>query len=421
MEGFKMKNNKNDVAVNNVVAPAETVAPASAEAVAPAVPTGDIKDKIISYGIDAATTDKIIDELGVETIDDFKVLEVDDLVNVGVKVVKARKMLADIKADVDTKAVANASATTTNVDASALMNQYASLLPSVPNDDSWLKALKAGGVLKVGEASYIAAIRAAFAYKAKLYDIPKELVKCIEAYSDETEEQVDATFYKMRNALTRRNYSDIFAAIEGLDGTFVTEKRRNDFLKRINDDVWPAIMDSYNALDGWYQTWKSSISDPSMFAAAFTGMFNGGHSAMMINAPDTAVLHDAGETLVNAINRAFRGTGVQIAAALAYDANEIRKTLEDPSLPAMIGVRNREMMLKKIGVNVSSNYVRLEQNLVKYVLGFVNHDTVTSDIEVNYFVALWQLGAQINWDELGRGNLGNGRNTLTSVTGKQMF
>lgn len=371
----------------------------------------EIKNRIMKYGVDDAVADKIINELGIDTAEELKVITAEDLVNCGMKVAKARRLISDIK-DEGTPAVNNQQVIATN----QVMNQFESLLPSVPTDDSWLKALKGGGVLKVNESSYIAAIRAAFASKAGLYNIPKELVRCIEEYADETEEQVDATFYKMRNALTRRNYGDIFAAIDGLDGSFVTEKRRNEFLNRINRDVWPAIIDSYNALNGWYQNWKSSITDPSMFAAAITGMFNGGHGAMMINAPDTAVLHDAGETLVNAINRAFRGTGVQIAAALAYDANEIRKTLEDSNLPNMIGVRNREMMLKKIGINVSSNYVRLEQNLVKYVLGFVNHDSVTSDEEVNYFVALWQLGTQINWNELGITN----HKTFGSITNKDI-
>ena len=102
---------------------------------------------------------------------------------------------------------------------------------------------------------------------------------------------------------------------------------------------------------------------------------------------------------------------------MAYDANVIRNTLEDPRLPSMVGVKNREMMLKKIGAAVSSNYVRLEQNLVKYVLGFAKHDTVTSDVEVNYFVALWQLGTQINWGELGVSGAGD----VTGLTGKRVL
>ena len=158
-----------------------------------------------------------------------------------------------------------------------------------------------------------------------------------------------------------------------------------------------------------------------MLLAAVSGLSGGANAGIgMITPPDTAQLHDAGDALIDAINRIFRGTGVQVAAAMAYDANTIRNTLEDPRLPAMVGVKNRELMLKKIGASVSSNYVRLEQNLVKYVLGFAKHDAVTSDVEVNYFVALYQLGAQINWGELG-GTYGGTGASVTGLTGEHIL
>ena len=287
---------------------------------------------------------------------------------------------------------------------------------------AWLDALKSGGVLKVNESSYIAAIRATLADKAGLYNVPDALAKAMEKYADETEEQVDPTFYTLRKSLTRRAYGDIFAAIDGLDGTFITEKRRKEFLSRVRDTLWPTIAESYSILSGWYKAWKESFTDPSMLLAAISGGLSGGATAGigMITPPDTAQLHDAGDALIDAINRIFRGTGVQVAAAMAYDANTIRNTLEDPRLPAMVGVKNRELMLKKIGASVSSNYVRLEQNLVKYVLGFAKHDAVTSDVEVNYFVALYQLGTQINWSELG-GTYGGTGAGVTGLTGEHIL
>ena len=373
----------------------------------------DVRAKLAEYGVDEATIGKIMDGLGVESIDDLASLEVADLTGAGMKLVKARKLLSELKANAKPAAPAVAAAETR-----AIQSQFEALLPSIPTDESWLKALKTGGILKVDESSYIAAIRAALADRAGLYSVPDALSKAMEEYADETEEQVDPTFYALRKSLTRRTYGDIFAAIDGLDGTFITERRRKEFLGRIRDNLWPAIAESYRTLDGWYQTWRASFSDPSMLIAAIGGGFSGGAAGMsMITPPDTAQLHDAGDTLVDSINRVFRGTGVQVAAAMAYDANVIRNTLEDSRLPSMVGVKNREMMLKKIGASVSSNYIRLEQNLVKYVLAFAKHDTVTSDVEVNYFVALWQLGAQINWNELGGGDAAG----MTSLTGKRVL
>ena len=368
--------------------------------------------KLTEYGLGRLDALKIMEDLGVENLDDLASLEVSDLTGAGMKLAKARKLVAELK-NASKPAPAVAAAETR-----AIQTQFEALLPPVPTDNSWLNALKTGGILKVDESSYIAAIRAALADRAGLYAIPDALAKAMEKYADETEEQVDPTFYALRKSLTRRAYGDIFAAIDGLDGTFITESRRKEFLGRIRDTLWPAIAESYQTLDGWYQTWRASFSDPSMLIAAIGGGFGGGAPGMsMITPPDTAPLHDAGDTLVDSINRVFRGTGVQVAAAMAYDANVIRNTLEDTRLPSMVGVKNREMMLKKIGAAVSSNYIRLEQNLVKYVLGFAKHDTVTSDVEVNYFVALWQLGTQINWNELGVSNTGG----VTGLTGKRVL
>lgn len=389
------------------------VATAEAEAAKAPIVANDVRTKLAEYGADEATIDKVVSELGVEELDDLASLEVADLTGVGMKLAKARKLVAELKNTSKSAAPAVAAAETR-----AIQSQFEALLPSIPTDESWLNALKTGGILKVDESSYIAAIRAALADRAGLYNVPDALSKAMEKYADETEEQVDPTFYALRKSLTRRAYGDIFAAIDGLDGTFITDARRKEFLSRIRDTLWPAIAESYRTLDGWYQTWRASFSDPSMLIAAIGGGFSGGAAGMsMITPPDTAQLHDAGDTLVDSINRVFRGTGVQVAAAMAYDANTIRNTLEDPRLPSMVGVKNREMMLKKIGASVSSNYIRLEQNLVKYVLAFAKHDTVTSDVEVNYFVALWQLGTQINWAELGGGDATG----MTGLTGKRVL
>lgn len=384
----------------------------------PVVPTPTpgldaVRTKLSEYGASEDTINSVINDLGVESVDDLSALEVADLTGVGMKLVKARKLIAEFGSPTSVQAPTQATAAENRAISQA---QFEVLLPSVPNDDSWLNALKSGGILKIDDSSYIAAIRAALADRAGLYDIPAALAKAMEAYADETEEQVDPMFFSLRKALTKRNYADIFAAIDGLDGSYITEKRRKEFLDRIRQSLWPAIIDSFRILDNWYKAWRASFADPSMLIAALSGGIGAVNGMGMVTPPDTAQLHDAGDTLINSINRVFRGPGVQVAAAMAYDANTIRNILEKPGLPAMIGVKNRELMLKKIHANVSSNYIRLEQNLVKYVLGFVKHD-VTSDVEVQYFAALWQLGNQINWEELGGRNI----NGIEGMTGERIL
>lgn len=395
-----------------------TVAPETPEAPTPVAIAADVRAKLAEYGADETVVNKVVDELGVESIEELASMEVTDLTSVGMKLAKARKLINDLKAPIVAEK-ASASAAAAAVETQVIQNQFEALLPAVPSDESWLNALKTGGILKVDDSSYIAAIRAALADRAGLYNVPEALTKAMEVFADETEEQVDPVFYSLRKTMTRRTYGDIFSAIPGLDGTFITESRRKEFLSRIRDTLWPAIADSYQALDAWYQTYRASLSDPSVIFSALKGV--PGVGGMMAAAPDTAAIHDAGDTLVDSINRVFRGTGVQVAAAMAYDANVIRKTMEDPRLPSMVGSKNREMMLKKIGVNVSSNYIRLEQNLVKYVLGFVKHDMVTSDVDTNYFIALWQLGNQVNWNELGVAGGASRPSQLTGLTGGRVL
>ena len=393
---------------NATTATTETEAPAVAD---------DVRTKLAEYGADEMTIEKVISELGVEGLDDLVSLEVSDLTGAGLKIAKARRLIADLRDDVSKP---TATPAVTAVETRAIQSQFEALLPSIPNDESWLNALKTGGILKVEESSYIAAIHAALADRAGLYNIPDALSKAMEEYADETEEQVDPIFYALRKSLTRRAYGDIFAAIDGLDGTFITEARRKEFLSRIRNTLWPAIVESYRTLDSWYMTWQANNNNPSAWMTMLGSFLSGGAAGMgagMVTPPDVSPLHDGGDALVDSINRIFRGTGVQVAAAMAYDAKTICDTLEEPRLPSMVGVKNREMMLKKIGASVSSNYIRLEHNLVKYVLAFAKHDTVTSDVEVNYFVALWQLGTQINWAELG----GSDTAGMTGLTGKRVL
>lgn len=359
-------------------------------AVAPA--TNPVAAELAKYGASEETVAKVINELGAETLEDLAVLSETDLQSAGMKLAKARKLVTDLRSAAHKVEAAEAS--------TALQAQYEVLLPSVPTDDSWLSALKTGGVLKIDDSSYIAAIRAALAQRVGLFDIPARLSAEMERYADETDEVVDPLYFKLRQELTRHNYGEIFAAISGLDGSFISDKRRREFLARVDDNLWPAIASSFNTLDACYKNYCTAYTNPTMMFAALSGGLNTGAGVGLIPQFDAAPLHDAGDELIDVINHVFRGVGVQVAAALAYDAKKISDILAQPQLPVMIGAKNREQMLKKIGANVSSNYVRQENNLVRYVLGFVKHDSVTSDAEAEYFVALWQLGNQLNLEEL---------------------
>ncbi len=389
--------------IKNVVSESETEPAATTVA-------DDVYAKLVEYGADKAIIDKIVNDLGVETLEDLAMLDEGELTGAGIKLVKARKLLAELSN-------ATESTPTEKVAASAMAfsTDFNSILPTVPDGGSWLNSLRLGGVLKVDPNTNIAAIRAALADHCGLYRIPDKLVNLMEAYADESDEPVNDLFFQLRDQITKRDYAELFSATKGLTGAFATKKRREMFLNRVGDDLWNAIREAYLQLDAWYNAMMAAQNNPNVLFSAITGVLNGGGIGVGLNIPPTDGVRDAGDTLKNAINHVFRGTGAPVAAALALDAMEIVKVLDNRDLPAMIGVANRDQMLRKLGVNISPNYARLEQNLVRFVLSYIEFSDNGAANEVQYLSSLWQLGAQINWDSL----IGKTSTGVSSIGGKR--
>lgn len=296
---------------------------------------------------------------------------------------------------------------TVSSSAAAMALNVSDILPQVPGDDSWLTALRAGGVLKVEQSTVISAIRAALAHRVGLYDIPEMLAKRMELFADDNAEPVPEEFFKLRRQLTRRNYAEIFEAIEGLDGNFVTDARKNQLFGRIDASLWPSIVSFQSQLKAWVDAWQQGAANPAMLMNAVMAIAGGGAGAMppgMMSPPETGALRDQAEAFNDELNKVFAGTGIQIASALAFDASRIKQILENPRLPALIGAANRDQMLRQMGVEVSATYPRLETNLTRYALGVMKiKDVPAGNEELQYFGSLYMLGSQIPWDQLGMG------------------
>lgn len=343
--------------------------------------------------------EKIVTELGAEALDDLDRLTEADLTSVGMKTLTARRVVAALKKP---EPVVNT--------VSAV--SFDAVLPSVPTDESWLTALRSGGVLKVEQSTVISAVRAALAHRARLYEIPDVLLAKMETFSDENEEQVDPEFFRMRKLITRRNYAEVFEAIDGLDGNYVTEARKKRLLQRVDQHLWPAIIAFYEQLKSWQAAWMQGATNPALMMSAIMAASGGGNVMPpgMMQPPDTGALRDHADAVADAINKVFAGTGVQIAAALAYDAAKINETLSNPRLPTLIGAANREQMLRQLGVAVSATYPRLERNLTQFVLSVMQvKDQPAGNEELQYFGALFMLGSQIPWDQLSSHNTVGGK------------
>lgn len=371
-------------------------------------PNDPVVVRLTELGVDPSFFDKIIDDLGVKNVEDMVHLTEADLVGAGMRKIAARKLVAALVV----KPVEIAAS-------SVSMASFEGVLPVVPDDASWLAALKAGGVLKVDQSTVISAIRAALAHRAGLYGIPEKLSVLMEEFSDKNEEQVDPEFFRLRKALIRRSYAEIFEAIDGLDGSYVTETRKRQLFGRIDAGLWPAIIEFYEQLKSWQDAWMKGAANPALMMNAIAAMSGGGGVMPpgMMAPPDTGGLRDYADAVADAVNKVFAGTGVQIAAALAYDAAKIKETLANPRLPALIGVANRDQMLRRLDVAVSATYPRLELNLVRFVLAVMGvKDQPAGNEELSYFGALFMLGSQIPWDQLG----GAGRSGPTGIGGSRI-
>jgi hypothetical protein len=243
------------------------------------------------------------------------------------------------------------------------------------------------------------------AHRVGLFDIPDKLVVLMERFAEENDEQVDPEFFKLRKQLTRRSYADIFAAIDGFEGSFVTEARKKQLFSRLDQHLWPALTDFYSQLKGWQEAWMQGAANPAIMMSAMMGMMGGGAGALppgMMQPPDTGVLRDHADAVNDAANKVFAGMGVQITAAVGYDATKIKESLENSRLPAMTGAANRDQMLRQLGVAVSATYPRLETNLTRFALAVLRvKDVPAGHEELQYFGALFMLGSQIPWDQLG--------------------
>ena len=363
------------------------------------MPTFDMKAKLRELGIsDNAVIEKVTAELGAVTLEDLMSLKEADLTGIGMKPIPARRVIASLTALKPAEATPVASAP------SAVSVSFDSMLPAVPSDSSWLEALRAGGILKVGQSTVISAIRAALAHKAGLFGIPETLAELMEKFADSIQEQVDPEYFAVRKEMTRRSYAEIFEAIPGLDGSYVTEARKKRLFARIDEHLWPAIIEFYRQIESWQKTWLQGAANPNVMMASIAQMAGGGVSILppgMLQAPDTGILHDTASALADAINKVFAGTGAQIASAMAYDASKIKDTLENTRLPALIGAANRDQMLRQLGVAVSATYPRMELNLTRFVLSVMQlKDQPAGNEELQYLSALVMLGSQIPWDQL---------------------
>ena len=283
-----------------------------------------------------------------------------------------------------------------------------SILPTVPNEESFLEMLRTGGILKVDVTEVISAIKAGFYKQIGVYDLAKKLSVKMDEFAKKQEEINQPIYYELEKLLTEKQYGDILTAL-GVPGKFVNESRKAEFFAKLDSKLWTALKSFHNQLVAWQDTWIKSFSNPAMFGMAFAAQQSGSPMpAGMMSPPQTTVLEAAAEEVINEINRIFAGNGIPIARALAYDATRIMGILEHKDLPAQIGVANKDQMIKELGIAVGAEMIRMEKSLTQYALSIMSLTKVSAGKDqVAYLSAMLELGTSIPWDKLGTKGLGS--------------
>jgi len=285
--------------------------------------------------------------------------------------------------------------------AAASMIRMTGVLPPVPDDKSFVESLKVGGELKVGAVEVIAAVKAALASKVGFFEIPDVLKQKMESYAESLEEPCGTEYFEIRKLVTKRNYADIMHAL-GIEGTFVTDQRKAAFMGKLEALLWDEVGSFHRQLMGWNKSWMETSNNPTVLVSTITSALGGGGAMpTLMQPPDTAFLRDAAEKTIITINKVFAGVGIPIARALAYDAEKIKEVLDNSRIPTLIGAPNKDQMLKMLGVNVAGDYVRLERNLVQYIVAIMEYPKLEAgQNEIMYLSAMLQLGLSIDWDKL---------------------
>ncbi len=278
--------------------------------------------------------------------------------------------------------------------------QALAILPAVPDDASFIESLKTGGVLKASITEVLSAVKAALAKQVGLYDLPERILEKMESFAEAQDEPFGDDFYRLQKLLTEQRYGEILSVL-GVPGKFVSDKRKRVFFEKLDAKLWTALQSFQVQLTAWQQAWMQGAANPGMLMMAMAAGHGGvGMPPGIMAPPDTAPLRASGEEVINEINRVFSGPGIPVARALAYDATRIMGILNEETLPARLGVGNKDQMLKELGISVGAEIVRTEQSVTRYALAIMSLPKVMADAEHNYLIAMIQLGASIPWDKL---------------------
>lgn len=254
----------------------------------------------------------------------------------------------------------------------------------LPSRQSLLAALTTGGVLEVSEPVVLSGVQVALADRFGYFDILDLLKIRIKEYARKNSLRLPAKFYDIQSGITRNVNSELLAAV-GLTKSAVSKEDRDDLLAKVRSKMFPAAYDVYQAARAW--SIQNQEQMPALMTAMFLRQMNPDAPQLnplgMVEAVDTSGIKATIDHAIDEINECFMVAGIPAALYLDDLAQEIRKFLEDPELPRLIGADTRKQMLERLEINLTQNSDKvLEDNMLRFFHGIMLFRNASPNDEV---------------------------------------
>jgi len=246
------------------------------------------------------------------------------------------------------------------------------LLPQVPFGGDFLSIVAARIPLSVDPQNISAAMMALVADQAgffKILEIIHARVQQVYATRKRASTGSDL-FYYLEDILTAKENAPLQKMLGyKISQRFTSDKEKEAFLGRMRTMLMPKLLSFLEELAVWYDQLKEFRRDPSVY---FSGL---GADEL----PDIIKVKDKAKSVAGIIDEVFGLHGIPCALSLVYEAGKVKEVIKDERLLGLFAVQNEQELLVELGIGVSLDVVRLQNDLAQLILVIVELATTDRD------------------------------------------
>lgn len=360
-----------------------------------------VADKLQALGVPSDVVEKIKTDLGAETEDDLGSLTETDLVSCGMKPLPARKVINALNPQ---PSAAAATAVSNAMSAPRVLSVVR--LQDIPQPSNWLSALCAIQPQRIQPMTVVTGIKAAMADTYGYFQLPRRMMKMLREAADSVGEGVPDLYFELQDLSMQRRYGALVPWMQGKRSA-CTAAERSRFLVRMHEKFWDALDAFYGELEAWRKGRRESQDVGESLTAAFSGE---------VQIYDATPVRNASLALGDTINRAFSGTGVYAATALALDNDMLQKVLAEMDF-RQFGVQSREQLLAQLGCSVPAEIMAAEVTISKFVWNaMLVKDQASGGVdEQRFLIELSAIGTSRPWNQIKTLALKNKKDRLSGV------